>query len=304
MAAQSRLVKTITVTTSKAEIGFGTKFVEYLYAPFHLVRQERAGDDQWAVIIANRGSVRGYLVNADAVDGLAALPRVEPGDPLLTDPKVESVLHSLQTPEAPVPTAGTPLSAAPSAGTISSDGAFLTIDIDGRRNHFVVNRDPLPIVIGAPIRAPDGSHAVSLRLPDRTVTTFRVPPEQAIEMEKAVALMRSFEPAAPRASAPTTQRYHVQPRSSAPQAPVVTRDHPNGTAILVLGILGLVTCGLLAVVAWVMGNSALREMDSQRNVVWSNRSNVTLGRVCGIIGTCMLVVILLAWVILAAAAQG
>ena len=39
-------------------------------------------------------------------------------------------------------------------------------------------------------------------------------------------------------------------------------DHPQGTTILVLGILGLVSCQILGVVAWVMGNNALREIDA------------------------------------------
>jgi hypothetical protein len=66
-------------------------------------------------------------------------------------------------------------------------------------------------------------------------------------------------------------------------------DHPNGTTILVLGILSLVVCGLLGPVAWVMGNNAIREMDSQPGVLFRNRGNVTAGRICGIIGTVLLI---------------
>ncbi|MFM7684468.1 MAG: DUF4190 domain-containing protein [Actinomycetota bacterium] len=66
-------------------------------------------------------------------------------------------------------------------------------------------------------------------------------------------------------------------------------DHPNGTTILVLGILSLVVCGLLGPVAWVMGNNAIREMDAQSAVNFRNRGNVTAGRICGIIGTVFLV---------------
>ena len=39
----------------------------------------------------------------------------------------------------------------------------------------------------------------------------------------------------------------------------VPREHPNGTTILVLGILSLVFCGLCGPFAWVMGNTAMRE---------------------------------------------
>lgn len=75
------------------------------------------------------------------------------------------------------------------------------------------------------------------------------------------------------------------------------RDHPNGTTVLVLGILSLVACGVLGPIAWGMGNTALREMDAQPDVVWGNRGNVTAGRICGIIGTVLLAVGI-AWILL------
>ena len=75
------------------------------------------------------------------------------------------------------------------------------------------------------------------------------------------------------------------------------RDHTNGTTVLVLGILSLVVCGVLGPIAWSMGNTALREMDAEPNVVWNNRGNVTAGRICGMIGTAFLV-LGIAWLIL------
>jgi hypothetical protein len=65
-------------------------------------------------------------------------------------------------------------------------------------------------------------------------------------------------------------------------------DHPQGTTILVLGILGLVTCGLLGIVAWVMGNGALADIDAAPGY-YANRSNVATGRILGIVSTCLLV---------------
>lgn len=67
------------------------------------------------------------------------------------------------------------------------------------------------------------------------------------------------------------------------------RDHPSGTTVLVLGILGLVVCGLLAPIAWIKGNSAKREMDAQPHINWTNRGSVTAGRILGIIGTVIIV---------------
>ncbi len=69
-----------------------------------------------------------------------------------------------------------------------------------------------------------------------------------------------------------------------------TREHPQGTTVLVLGILSLVVCGLLGPVAWGMGNRAIKEMDAEPGVVWSNRGNVAAGRICGMITSIILIV--------------
>jgi hypothetical protein len=80
-------------------------------------------------------------------------------------------------------------------------------------------------------------------------------------------------------------------------------DHPQGTTILVLGILGLVTCPILAVVAWVMGNGALREIDAAPGR-YANRGNVAAGRICGIVGTCLSLAILAIYVVFAVVLVG
>ncbi len=67
-------------------------------------------------------------------------------------------------------------------------------------------------------------------------------------------------------------------------------EHPRGTTVLVLGILSLMACGLLGPFAWKMGATAIDEMDAQPEVYWSNRGNVTAGRICGIIGTAFLAI--------------
>lgn len=68
----------------------------------------------------------------------------------------------------------------------------------------------------------------------------------------------------------------------------VTRDHPQGTLILVLGILSIVVCGLLGPVAWIMGNKAIKEIDANPSA-YSNRGNVQAGRIIGIIASCLLI---------------
>jgi uncharacterized membrane protein YjgN (DUF898 family) len=65
------------------------------------------------------------------------------------------------------------------------------------------------------------------------------------------------------------------------------RDHPQGTTVLVLGILGLVLCQVLSPFAWVMGNRVIREIDLSNGAI-GGRSSANAGRICGIIGTVLL----------------
>lgn len=62
----------------------------------------------------------------------------------------------------------------------------------------------------------------------------------------------------------------------------------RGTLILVLGILGIVICGFLGIPAWIMGKSDLADMDAGQ-MDPSGRSVTNAGRICGIIGTVLLI---------------
>lgn len=64
-------------------------------------------------------------------------------------------------------------------------------------------------------------------------------------------------------------------------------DHPQATTALVLGILGLVLCGVIAPFAWQMGNRVLREIDASQGRL-GGRSSASAGRIMGIIGTALL----------------
>jgi len=66
-------------------------------------------------------------------------------------------------------------------------------------------------------------------------------------------------------------------------------DHPQGTTILILGILGLVCCGPLGIAAWVMGNKAIGEIDANPGA-YTNRGTVNAGRICGMIASILMVV--------------
>jgi hypothetical protein len=78
----------------------------------------------------------------------------------------------------------------------------------------------------------------------------------------------------------------------------------HGTAVLVMGILSLVPvlCGLgwiLGLIAWIMGNGDLREMDAGR-MDPSGRGSVHAGKVCGMISVILHAVTILVYVMLVA----
>ncbi|WP_091414323.1 hypothetical protein [Friedmanniella luteola] len=60
------------------------------------------------------------------------------------------------------------------------------------------------------------------------------------------------------------------------------RPHPQGTLVLVLGILGLVLCPVVAVPGLLRANQALHQIDANPHA-YSNRSSVVVGRVLSII---------------------
>lgn len=63
----------------------------------------------------------------------------------------------------------------------------------------------------------------------------------------------------------------------------------RGPIVLVFGILSLVICSLLGFVAWSMANRDLKEMDLGL-MDNSGRDLTRAGRVCGMIGTGLLIV--------------
>ena len=63
---------------------------------------------------------------------------------------------------------------------------------------------------------------------------------------------------------------------------------PNGPLILILGILSIVLCQILGPVAWIMGNNGMTLLNSGQGDE-AQRGNVNAGRICGIVGTVILV---------------
>jgi len=72
------------------------------------------------------------------------------------------------------------------------------------------------------------------------------------------------------------------------------QDHKQATLILVFGILSIVCCGLfLGIPAIIMGKKALGEIDASGGAI-GGRGKVKAGYICGIIGTVLSVIGLIA----------
>jgi uncharacterized membrane protein YjgN (DUF898 family) len=76
----------------------------------------------------------------------------------------------------------------------------------------------------------------------------------------------------------------MQPPYAAPPP-----NHPQAITVLVLGILGLVVCGIIGPFAWVMGNRVVGEIDASHGTV-GGRTEANIGRILGIVATVLLVV--------------
>lgn len=75
----------------------------------------------------------------------------------------------------------------------------------------------------------------------------------------------------------------------------VPPNHPQATTVLVLGILGIVVCGVLGPFAWTMGNRVVAEIDASGGRV-GGRTEANVGRILGIVATALLAVSLVALV--------
>ncbi len=64
-------------------------------------------------------------------------------------------------------------------------------------------------------------------------------------------------------------------------------EKSQATTALVLGILGLIVCGVLAPFAWSIGHKELLAIDEGRRPS-ENRGTANAGRILGIIGTVLL----------------
>ncbi|MDB5199540.1 MAG: hypothetical protein JWO92_1503 [Chitinophagaceae bacterium] len=64
---------------------------------------------------------------------------------------------------------------------------------------------------------------------------------------------------------------------------------PNATVVLVLGILSLVVCQLLGIIGWLLANQDMRLYNDNPGLYSeSSLSTLKAGKICSIIGTCLM----------------
>jgi hypothetical protein len=73
------------------------------------------------------------------------------------------------------------------------------------------------------------------------------------------------------------------------QAPVQSVAPHRGVLILVLGILGIVCCFICGIIAWVMGNNDIREIDAGR-MDPTGRGLTQAGKICGMVGVILSII--------------
>ncbi len=88
------------------------------------------------------------------------------------------------------------------------------------------------------------------------------------------------------------------PQPGVPSPYGAPQSSSNATLILILGILSIVCLPILGPVAWVLGNNALKT----GGVDPSQLGQVNAGRICGIIGTVLLVLGIISYIVFFAAA--
>jgi hypothetical protein len=94
--------------------------------------------------------------------------------------------------------------------------------------------------------------------------------------------------------------YGQQPYTMPP-----VQEHPQGTLILIFGILGIFIT-IFAPIAWYLGNKAKRDIQTS-GIQYSNEQNISIGRMLGkiftIIAIISIVFVIIVWIIIAIAAS-
>jgi hypothetical protein len=89
--------------------------------------------------------------------------------------------------------------------------------------------------------------------------------------------------------------FDAEPRSS--------QNAPGAVPALVLGILGILLCPFLGPLAWAYGRKGERAVDASGGVL-AGRGLATTGKILGMIGTALIVLLLVALLFLVAGGSG
>jgi hypothetical protein len=93
------------------------------------------------------------------------------------------------------------------------------------------------------------------------------------------------------------QQAHIVPVESQRPSQQALRPHRGGV-ILALGILGLVTCFICGIFAWIMGKNDLKEMEAG-TMDMSGRGLTQAGRICGMVGVILPIAVICLWLLMA-----
>lgn len=75
-----------------------------------------------------------------------------------------------------------------------------------------------------------------------------------------------------------------------------TVEHPQANLILVLGLISPFCCGILGPIAWALGKRALNDIDGSYGRL-SGRPQVLIGYVAGIIGSILMLLMALLYLL-------
>jgi hypothetical protein len=87
----------------------------------------------------------------------------------------------------------------------------------------------------------------------------------------------------PPPSQPTAPNQPAAPMQYGQSYPMAPQEHPQGTTVLVLGIVGIFFT-LAAPFAWYLGSKALKEIRASGQH-YSNEQNINIGRILGMVFT-------------------
>jgi len=88
-----------------------------------------------------------------------------------------------------------------------------------------------------------------------------------------------------------TDAVEVQPVAQQPVQP------HRGAVVLVLGILGIVVCFICGIIAWVMGNNDLRQMDAGA-MDPTGRGLTRAGKICGMVSCILVIIGIVIWLLI------